>query len=166
MNSVFPGCFPHICTIQVYISSRSAKDCNSTAEELNVLGPGKCIAIPADLQKIEEVARLVKILSSKEKALHVLVNNAGAVWAAPIDDYPVGNHLLRLVAKFICHFTQDAAFTKVLTLNVQRVFTLTQQVLPLLRAGAAQGGREGSTFKDPARIINASFRLPSGLVWC
>lgn len=57
--------------------------------ELNKLGPGKCFAIPADLQKVSEVERLVKELSDKEKALHVLVNNAGATWGASIDDYPV-----------------------------------------------------------------------------
>jgi hypothetical protein len=51
---------------------------------------------------------------------------------------------------------QDAAFTKVLTLNVQRVFTLTQRLLPLLRVGAAQGGKDGHVFGDPARVINAS----------
>ncbi|KAK7689972.1 hypothetical protein QCA50_006612 [Cerrena zonata] len=121
---------------KVYISSRSAKDCEVTAGELNKLGPGQCFAIPADLQKVSEVERLVKVLSEKEKALHVLVNNAGAAWGASIDDYP------------------DAAFTKVLTLNVQRVFTLTQKCLPLLRAGATQGGQDGLVYKDPARIIN------------
>lgn len=57
--------------------------------ELNKLGPGKCFAIPADLQKVSEVERLVKELSDKEKALHVLVNNAGATWGASIDNYPV-----------------------------------------------------------------------------
>lgn len=57
--------------------------------ELNKLGPGKCFAIPADLQKVSEVERLVKELSDKEQALHVLVNNAGATWGASIDDYPV-----------------------------------------------------------------------------
>lgn len=121
---------------KVYICSRSAKDCDATAAELNALGPGKCISIPADLQSFEAVVNLVKTLSSKEKALHVLVNNAGAVWGASVDDYP------------------DSAFTKVLTLNLQRVFTLTQQLLPLLRLGAAQGGKSGQAFNDPARIIN------------
>jgi NAD(P)-dependent dehydrogenase (short-subunit alcohol dehydrogenase family) len=121
---------------KVYISSRTAKDCDVTAAELNALGPGQCIPIPADLQKLEEVEKLVKAISSKEKVLHILVNNAGAAWAAGVDDYP------------------DSAFTKVLTLNLQRVFTLTQKLLPLLRAAALQSGREGSAFKDPARIIN------------
>jgi len=120
----------------VYISSRSVKDCDGTAAELSALGPGKCIALPADLQKMEEVTKLVKTISSKEKALHVLINNAGATWAAGIDETP------------------DASFTKVLTINLQRVFTLTQQLLPLLRAAATQGGMNGLSYADPARIIN------------
>jgi NAD(P)-dependent dehydrogenase (short-subunit alcohol dehydrogenase family) len=81
---------------------------------------------------------LVKELSSREKTLHVLINNAGATWGAPVDEYP------------------DDAWTKVMTLNVQRVFTLTQKCLPLLRAAAEQGGKESGTYKDPARIINVS----------
>ncbi|OCH89923.1 NAD(P)-binding protein [Obba rivulosa] len=121
---------------KVYISSRSAKDCDETAKELNALGRGACVALPADMQKYEDIERLVAELSGREEALHVLVNNAGAAWGAPIDDYP------------------DAAFTKLLTLNVQRVFTLTQKCLPLLRTGAAQGGKEGDVYNDPARIIN------------
>ncbi|KAI0783479.1 NAD-P-binding protein [Abortiporus biennis] len=121
---------------KVYISSRSAKDCEATAKELNALGPGSCIAIPADMQKLSEVERLVKELSAKEKSLHVLVNNAGAAWGDTIDDYP------------------DAAFTKLLTLNLQRVFSLTQKCLPLLRTAALEGGLDGRIYRDPARIIN------------
>ncbi|KAI8986288.1 NAD-P-binding protein [Trametes punicea] len=121
---------------KVYISSRSARDCDATAKELNELGPGQCVALPADLQKLEEVERLVQELSAREKALHVLVNNAGASWNATIEDYP------------------DSAWIKVLTLNLQRVFTLTQKCLPLLRAAAEQGGLDGDVYRDPARIIN------------
>ncbi|KAF9229131.1 NAD(P)-binding protein [Gyrodon lividus] len=120
----------------VYISSRSANDCDATAKELNVLGPGTCVPIPADVSKFSEVERLVGELSAKENALNVLVNNAGTVWAQPLDDY------------------SDEGFSKVLTLNLQRVFTLTQKLLPLLRAGAAQGGRTDTVFNDPSRIIN------------
>lgn len=53
-------------------------------------------------------------------------------------------------------FPQDSAFTKLLTLNAQRVFTLTQKCLPLLRAAAEQGGKDGDVYRDPARIINVS----------
>ena len=76
-------------SIQVYISSRTAKDCEETARELNALGPGKCIPVAADMQNLSDVDKLVNEISSKEKALHVLVNNAGAAWGDKFDDYPV-----------------------------------------------------------------------------
>ena len=68
--------------------------------------------------------------------LHVLVNNSGATWGDNLETYP------------------DAAWTKLLTLNVQRVFTLTQKLVPLLRGAAADGA-------PPARVINASLSPPS-----
>ncbi|KAG6832283.1 hypothetical protein H0H92_003516 [Tricholoma furcatifolium] len=117
------------------MARRTVDECGETAKELSLLGPGKCIALPADLQKYEGVEFVVKELASKESALHILVNNAGAAWGSPIDDFP------------------DAAFTKVVTLNLQRVFTLTQKLLPLLRAAALSTKNE-DTYDDPARIIN------------
>lgn len=62
--------------------------------------------------------------------LNILINNAGANWGAPLSTYP------------------DSAFTKVLTLNLQRVFTLSQRLVPLLSLGSNMGSN------DPARIIN------------
>lgn len=64
------------------------------------MGPGTCVAIPADLQKLEAVNKLVEALSSKEKVLHVLINNAGAAWGDSIDDHPVHNHLISVVEPF------------------------------------------------------------------
>jgi NAD(P)-dependent dehydrogenase (short-subunit alcohol dehydrogenase family) len=113
---------------KVYISSRDSKACSQAAEELNALGKGEVIALPADLQKLEECERLVKEISSREPKLHVLVNNSGTSWGESLETYP------------------DAAWAKLLTLNLQRVFTLTQLLMPLLEgAGSAS---------DPARIIN------------
>lgn len=60
--------------------------------------------------------------------LHVLVNNSGSNWGAPYDEYP------------------SAAWTRVLTLNLHRVFDLTKSLTPLLENGASEG--------DPSRIIN------------
>lgn len=85
---------PRSNDFQVYISSRSTKDCDAVAKELNALGPGSCIPIPADMQKLSEVDRLVQELSKRESALHVLVNNAGAAWGDTVDDYPVPIKLL------------------------------------------------------------------------
>ena len=51
------------------------------------------------MQKLSDVDKLVGEISSKEKALHVLVNNAGAVWGEKFDAYPVrSTHKLSLVA--------------------------------------------------------------------
>jgi NAD(P)-dependent dehydrogenase (short-subunit alcohol dehydrogenase family) len=119
--------------LKVYITARSVSDCENTARELNAKGPGRCISLPADMQKVSAVQALVKELSSRESVLHVLVNNAGATWGVGIEEYP------------------DSAFTKLLTLNVQRVFTLTQMLLPLLRKAAS---RNDNGVDDPARIIN------------
>ena len=58
------------------------------------------------------------------------VNNSGVIWGESIDTYP------------------DSAFTKLLTLNVQRVFTLTQKLIPMLTKGAERG--------SPGRVINVS----------
>ncbi|KAK0208158.1 NAD-P-binding protein [Desarmillaria ectypa] len=120
---------------KVYISSRSAKSCEETAAELNALGPGKCTPLPANLAQYKDIERVFNDLPAREPVLHVLVNNAGAAWGDSLDNFP------------------DAAFSKLLTLNLQRVFTLTQKLLPLLRAAAALS-KDGETHADPARIIN------------
>ncbi|KAL0097952.1 hypothetical protein J3Q64DRAFT_1716029 [Phycomyces blakesleeanus] len=112
----------------VYITSRSAHVCTKVAKELNTLGPGRCFSIPANLQDLEEVKRLVKELEKREKHLDVLVNNAGATWGETIEDYP------------------DSAFEKVINLNLKRVFSLTQACLPLLKANAVPS--------RPSSVIN------------
>ena len=110
----------------VYIASRKADACERAAAELS--SQGRCIALPADLSSEHEIKRLALELGKRAPALHVLVNNAAAAWAAPIESYPA------------------EAWDKVLALNVKGVFLLSQACLPLLKAGARQ--------RDPARIIN------------
>ncbi|WVW84476.1 hypothetical protein I302_106510 [Kwoniella bestiolae CBS 10118] len=106
---------------KVYISSRDAKACEETAKRLTKEGPGECIAIPADLSKYEECERVVAELEKREKVLHILVNNSGATWGEDLSTYP------------------DSAFSKLMTLNVQRVFTLTQKLVPLLSKAQEEG---------------------------
>lgn len=50
---------------------------------------GECIPIAADMQKLSDVENLVKEIKRREKALHVLVNNAGVAWAEDIEEYSV-----------------------------------------------------------------------------
>ncbi|ORY06562.1 short chain dehydrogenase/reductase family [Basidiobolus meristosporus CBS 931.73] len=113
---------------KVYISSRSKEVCDKVASQLNKEGPGQCISVPADLQHLEQVKNLAQEIERREGKLHILVNNAGANWGAPLSSYP------------------DEAFEKVMNLNLKRVFSLTQALIPLLEKTASQD--------DPARIIN------------
>jgi NAD(P)-dependent dehydrogenase (short-subunit alcohol dehydrogenase family) len=112
---------------RVYISSRKADACETLAAELLAEG-GEAIALPADLGTVEGVERLAAALVEREEALHLLVNNAGATWGAPLGEYPADG------------------FDKVMDLNVRGVFLLTQALLGPLRAAA--------TPRDPARVIN------------
>ena len=58
---------------KVYITSRDKSACDETATELNKLGPGSCVAIPADLSKLSECERLVAELNKREKSMSVLL---------------------------------------------------------------------------------------------
>lgn len=116
---------------KVYISSRDAKACDAAVAELNNAGQasgGSAHAIPADFYKEEDCKKLADELAKREKKLHVLVNNSGSNWGAPYNEYP------------------ESAWVRVLTLNLHRVFTITQLVTPLMEAAAQEG--------DPARVIN------------
>jgi NAD(P)-dependent dehydrogenase (short-subunit alcohol dehydrogenase family) len=111
---------------RVYISSRKAEDCQAAAAELSK--QGVCVALPADLSTEAEARRLAEEIAAREPALHVLVNNAGANWGAPLAEFP------------------DSAWDKLLALNVKAIFHLTRALLPQLEKAASAA--------DPARVIN------------
>src|SRR5215471_8527451 len=70
---------------KVYISSRKAEVCDEVAAELSKTG--ECISLPADLSEPDECDRLAAEVAARENALHILVNNAGATWGAPIEEF-------------------------------------------------------------------------------
>lgn len=109
----------------VHVASRTLEDCEAVAAELRERG--EAYAHQADLSSPEGCQALADELGDVE-ALHILVNNAGAAWGEPIDDY------------------SPKGFQKVIDLNVTGVFFLTQALLPRLRAAASAD--------DPARVIN------------
>ncbi|HIF63976.1 MAG TPA: SDR family oxidoreductase [Deltaproteobacteria bacterium] len=111
---------------RVYISSRKADVCERVAAELSEFG--ECIALPADCSTEQGCNGLAAELAEREKELNILVNNAGANWGAPMEDFP------------------DSGWDKVLALNVKAVFQLTRALVPQLEAAARKG--------DPARVIN------------
>jgi NAD(P)-dependent dehydrogenase (short-subunit alcohol dehydrogenase family) len=111
---------------KVYISSRKADVCEQLAAELST--SGECIAIAANLSLESECQRLAAEIAAREDHLDVLINNAGATWGAPMAEY------------------DEAAFERVLALNVKGVFHLTKFLRPLLEAAG--------TADNPARVIN------------
>jgi len=111
---------------KTYISSRKADVCDAVAKELS--GAGECISIPADLGTEAGCRYLADEIAKREEKLHILVNNAGATWGAPMAEYP------------------DQAFDKVMNLNVKSIFHLTRFLVPQLEAAG--------TADDPARVIN------------
>ena len=111
---------------KVYITARKAEQVAAADEELNKIGP--TVSLVADLSTEEGLDHFANGVASSEPALHILVNNAGAAWGAPIEEYPA------------------SGFDKVLGLNVKGVFELTKRLLPLLEKAA--------TPEDPARVVN------------
>ncbi len=113
--------------VRVYVSSRKADVCDEVAAELSRIGA--CVAVPADLSGESECRRLAEIVTEREGGrLDILVNNAGATWGAPLDEF------------------DDAAWDRVLDLNLKGVFHLTRFLRPALAAAG--------THEDPARVVN------------
>lgn len=113
---------------RVYITARKAEACRATAAALNAAYDGECIDVPADLSTIEGCRAFAAEIASREEVLDVLVNNAGAVWAAPFDEF------------------SEHGWDKVMDLNVKSLFFLTQALAGHLRGAASS--------KRPAKVIN------------
>ena len=112
--------------VKTYISSRKKEQCDNTAIRLSKFG--QCISIPADLTKEDDIQKLYKIISTNETKLHILINNAGAVWGADFDNFP------------------ENGWDKVMDTNVKLIFFLTQKFINLLE--------KSGTNEDPSRVIN------------
>ncbi|KAI4867716.1 NAD(P)-binding protein [Hypoxylon rubiginosum] len=116
---------------QVFITSRKAAACDRAVAQLNALPnlqPGaRAISVPADSSTLAGIQSLVSQVRQHTSHVDILFANAGATWGAPFDTHP------------------DAAFQKVMDLNVKSVFLCAQQFAPLLQKRA--------TVDDPSRII-------------
>lgn len=119
---------------KVYITSRSAETCERAAKRLTEAGPGRCIALPEDLSSEAGCKRLAERFAEAEGGsdpqLHVLVNNSGIAWGAPLESYP------------------EAQWDRVMALNVKTPFLLSRALRPMLAKGAT------ASPGNPSRIIN------------
>jgi NAD(P)-dependent dehydrogenase (short-subunit alcohol dehydrogenase family) len=112
--------------VRVVIASRKAEDLEAAAAELRQ--HGDCEAIPADLSTPEGAGALADAVRARFDPLHILVNNSGATWGAPLEEFPA------------------SGWDRVIHTNLEGIFHLTVGLLPALRAAA--------TADDPARVIN------------
>jgi NAD(P)-dependent dehydrogenase (short-subunit alcohol dehydrogenase family) len=111
---------------EVIISSRKPDICEQARTELSEFGPVH--AITADISDDAQCRSLIDQVERLTDKLDVMVNNAGATWGAPFDEFP------------------DNAWDRVLGVNVKAPFTLARLARPLLE--------RASTPESPARIIN------------
>lgn len=114
----------HAAGATVFVSSRGAEACQALVDELGE----RAHAVPGDVATADGCRAIAAAVNEATDGLDVLVNNAGASWGAPIDEYP------------------EHGFDKVLDVNVKGLFYMTQACLGMLRVAAAEG--------SPARVIN------------
>lgn len=112
--------------VNLVIASRKQHELEATAGELSAFGEVE--AIPADLSTPDGATALAEAVRSHFDALSILVNNAGASWGAPLEEFPA------------------SGWDRAMHTNVEGVFHLTIGLLPALRAAARPD--------DPARVIN------------
>ena len=113
---------------KVYICARTEAKVKTAAREISEATGGTCIGIAIDLSTLAGIDALVVEIAAAESALHILVNNAGIMGEAPIDEY------------------SEAAWDQVIDINLKAPFFILQKFLPLLRAGG--------TAERPASLIN------------
>ena len=111
---------------RVFISSRKVEDLEAAAAQLSK--EGQCEAIPADLSTPEGAKGLGEAVRERTDKLPILVNNAGAAWGAPLEEFP------------------QSGWDRTMHTNVEGIFHLTISLLPSLRAAASE--------EDPARVVN------------
>jgi NAD(P)-dependent dehydrogenase (short-subunit alcohol dehydrogenase family) len=112
--------------VRLVIASRKQPELEAAATELRAFGEVE--SVPADLSSPEGATALAEAVRSHFDALNILVNNAGASWGAPLEEFPA------------------SGWDRAMHTNVEGVFHLTVGLLPALRAAASA--------EDPARVIN------------
>ena len=113
---------------KVYITARKAPALLEKANELSQKYNAECIALPCDLSTVEGIESFVNLINEKESGIDYLINNAGAAWGEPFEDF------------------SEAGWDKVMDLNVKSMFFLTQKMTALLKSNASE--------ENPSRVIN------------
>jgi NAD(P)-dependent dehydrogenase (short-subunit alcohol dehydrogenase family) len=116
---------------KVYIAARKEAQLKQATEELNKLGSGGVHYIVANVGSKAGCDALASEIKKRENKLHVLVNNSGITWGAPMDDFP-----------------EAKGWDNIFHVNVKSIFYMTVALVDLLSKDA--------TSYDPGRVINIS----------
>ena len=109
---------------RVMLTSRKAADLEEAVATLQAKGiDARWVA--ADASQPAEIYRVVSDTLERLGPIDLLVNNAGATWGAPAEDYPL------------------AAWDKVMNLNIRSIFLMSQAV-----------GKRSMIARRSGRIIN------------
>jgi NAD(P)-dependent dehydrogenase (short-subunit alcohol dehydrogenase family) len=111
---------------RVWITGRKPDALAQSVADLSV--HGEVHGLEGDLATMEGTKAIIEGFQARADKLHVLVNNAGQTWGAPLDRFP------------------ERGWDAVVDVNVRAPFFLTQGLLPQLAAAASDA--------DPARVIN------------
>jgi gluconate 5-dehydrogenase len=131
---------------RVFVASRKLAACSDVAADVESMG-GRAVAIEADLARVEDCERLMAEVLSATDRLHVLVNNAARVWAAPTLEYPL------------------EAWDRVFDLNVRGLFWLSQLAArhmaergggSIVNVGSISAWRGAPDAEQPVVAYNAS----------
>ncbi|MFO0453699.1 MAG: SDR family NAD(P)-dependent oxidoreductase, partial [Pseudomonadota bacterium] len=93
---------------RVYVTGRKPEALERACIELGSQGDVRPIV--GDLSSSEGVRAIAEACLAAEPRLHVLVNNAGQTWGAPLDEFP------------------GSAWDPVMTVNVRSPFELVQRL--------------------------------------
>ena len=74
---------------RVILTARKQAELDEAVDHIVKRG-GKADGIAADLSRIDDISAFAaKVLETSGSGLQILVNNAGATWGAPAEDYPL-----------------------------------------------------------------------------
>ncbi|KAL0572318.1 hypothetical protein V5O48_009640 [Marasmius crinis-equi] len=138
---------------KVYITGRTQEKLDRVVETYSQGISGEIIQIPGDVTKKEDIAKLVQELSSKEKKLDILINNAGSV--IPLPSCTLATYPLHLYSVSSTSFETEASsaeemkknlfdsdeanfqdWTDTYQTNVPQIYFTTTALLPLLQAAS------------------------------
>lgn len=109
---------------RIYISARKGPQVAAAVDHFG----DRVIGIPGDVSTVEGCKAIAAAVAEREPKLDILINNAGAAWGAPFEEFP------------------EAGWDKVMDVNVKGPFFLTQALYPLLKAAGSPD--------RPAKVVN------------